>query len=59
MGKLSFWKFAGIVEVVLVMLESYFPHSLPLAGSHIAQLGLLFGGAFVLAELASMFDDAP
>ncbi len=45
---------AGAVEVLLVLAESIYPNALPIGGSHIAQFGFLFGGAFALCELASI-----
>ena len=43
---------AGVFEVLLVLSEGVCPESLPLGGSHLAQLGFLLGSAFVACELA-------
>ena len=49
---------AGPVEILLVVLEAVWPHSwgttLPLGGSHIAQLGVVFGGMFALWQLTDV-----
>jgi hypothetical protein len=45
---------AGAVDVLFVVAESFRPDVFPLGGSHIAQLGILFGIAFALSELASV-----
>lgn len=45
---------AGAFEVFAVLAENVFPESLPLGGSHTAQLGFFFGGAFVFSEVAAI-----
>ena len=45
---------AAAIELLLVIAEALFPpcrRFLPLGGTHIGQLGILFGGAFALYEL--------
>jgi hypothetical protein len=45
---------ASVIDILLVLAEDIAPHFLPLGGSHITQLGFLFGGAFVVHELLSL-----
>jgi hypothetical protein len=50
------WVFAGASEVFFVILAALFPQIkwLPLGGSHIAQLGVIFGFAFVVYEISKV-----
>ncbi len=51
------WILAGASEVLLVVLSAMFRQIkwLPLGGSHIAQIGVTFGLAFVIYEIAKVF----
>lgn len=43
------------IELLLVILEALstrLAQKLPLGGSHVAQIGILFGGGFALIELS-------
>ena len=47
------WTIAGVALVALEVLQALFQRQmvLPLGGSHIAQLGIVLGTAFVTFEL--------
>lgn len=52
---LSIVRLAAAIDVLLIVLEASFPGTrwlLPLGGSHIAQLGIVLGLAFLLIECA-------
>jgi hypothetical protein len=45
-------QFAGVSEVGLVVAEAVTQHpALPVGGSHVAQLGVVFGTYFIVAEM--------
>jgi hypothetical protein len=50
-------RIAGAILILLTVLEALFRKTLrflPIGGNHVAQLGIVFGLAFVLCEVASM-----
>lgn len=52
---MKIFSFAGMIEVLLVVIEAIgFHEKLPLGGSHIAQLGIIFGFAFVIVEIITI-----
>jgi len=53
---LALFSICAAIELLLVMLEGLLPRAakmLPLGGSHLAQIGVLFGLAWVAVELIS------
>ena len=55
-------KLAALVELALVILEFCgFVHlrGLPLGGGQIQQLGIVFGSAYVVAEVIDLFKGPP
>jgi hypothetical protein len=54
-----FLSIAAAGEILLVVIEGLLPSTdryLPLGGSHIAQIGILFGGTFALYELVAAIE---
>jgi hypothetical protein len=50
-------RFAAITEFSLILADAAFQHAfkyLPLGGSHIAQIAIVFGSAFAIVELISI-----